>query len=289
MVQSIMIAGLRAMRAAARGGGGGGGMPRRGGHLCLAAFGRRRLLSWALAALLVVYLIASSLLLTAPARPPSAAAAADAAAKAAAALAQKGDDDAAFDWPRDAGAAPAAAPLLLLDFMRLARGAAARAEAAGVRPALSAAPPPLRVWLDERSLSAGETTLLKLLALESGAAAASGGAASGASAAGGLTIAGVTRPFGGPGAKATRHMGDWDVLWTTRTACTYAFPRMAPGQAANCVAGAGLALSKRGLARNLQAAYGAAAFGVAPRSWLLPQQYWAWRAHLAAIGAAAAP
>jgi len=275
-----VIAGLRAMRAAARGGGVGAavGASRRAGPL--AAFTRRRLLLCALAALLTAYLVASSLLLSAPARPPSAAAAAAAVARAAAALAQPEDGDAALDWPPDAGAAPAVAPLALPEFMRLASGAAARAEAAGLRPAPSgtaaaaAAAAPLRVWLDERSLSAGETTLLKLLALESGAAAAAAGSgnggAAGAPAAGGLAIAGVTRILGGPGAKATRHMGAWDVLWTTRTACSYAFSMMAPGQAANCLAGAGLALSKKGLARNLQAAYGPAAFAVAPRSWLLP-------------------
>ncbi|KAF6250579.1 hypothetical protein COO60DRAFT_1646502 [Scenedesmus sp. NREL 46B-D3] len=57
----------------------------------------------------------------------------------------------------------------------------------------------------------------------------------------------------------------WRVYWTIRSACIKAYSSMQPGQLA----------------------YGEAAFGFIPRSYLLPQQYWLWRSHLLASGSPA--
>ena len=38
--------------------------------------------------------------------------------------------------------------------------------------------------------------------------------------------------------------------------------------------------SKRGLAESMVRAYGRAALGTTPPSWVLPEEYWAWRAHV---------
>ena len=40
--------------------------------------------------------------------------------------------------------------------------------------------------------------------------------------------------------------------------------------------------SKRGLAQSMVRAYGRTTFGTTPNSWVLPEEYWGWRAHVQA-------
>lgn len=60
-------------------------------------------------------------------------------------------------------------------------------------------------------------------------------------------------------------------------ACMRALPHTRPGQRVSCLPGT-TALSRKGrLVGTLLAAYGSGAFGIIPRTFLLPQQYWDWR------------
>ncbi|WIA21519.1 hypothetical protein OEZ85_000720 [Tetradesmus obliquus] len=76
----------------------------------------------------------------------------------------------------------------------------------------------------------------------------------------------------------------WDVYWTIRSACHKAYESMKPGQMVNCIPGVQAMSLKRNFLQTWQQAYGEAAFGYIPRSYLLPQQYWLWRSHLLASG-----
>ncbi|WIA41949.1 hypothetical protein OEZ86_009255 [Tetradesmus obliquus] len=76
----------------------------------------------------------------------------------------------------------------------------------------------------------------------------------------------------------------WDVYWTIRSACHKGYESMKPGQMVNCIPGVQAMSLKRNFLQTWQQAYGEAAFGYIPRSYLLPQQYWLWRSHLLASG-----
>jgi hypothetical protein len=60
-------------------------------------------------------------------------------------------------------------------------------------------------------------------------------------------------------------------------ACLRALPLTRQGQKVNCVPGSRALTDKRSLIETLTGAYGEDAFGILPRTFLLPEQYWEWR------------
>lgn len=62
--------------------------------------------------------------------------------------------------------------------------------------------------------------------------------------------------------------------------CFKALKRLRPGQKVGCLPGASALSNKAALVVSLTAAYGEGAFHITPRSYLLPSQYWQWRAWL---------
>ncbi|KAK9832730.1 hypothetical protein WJX81_005345 [Elliptochloris bilobata] len=120
---------------------------------------------------------------------------------------------------------------------------------------------PLRFWIDEYAFSEGETAILREN-IE-----ASGGAA---------VLAGETR-MRTMSRKGYYAPSAWDVYWTSRQECYKALPYLGPGQRVSCLPGIAALTDKASLVETLVRAYGELAFSILPRSFLLPEGYWAWR------------
>ncbi|KAG2432255.1 hypothetical protein HXX76_009173 [Chlamydomonas incerta] len=119
-----------------------------------------------------------------------------------------------------------------------------------------------RVWLDSAFFSDGELQILKDIADQSaGALAVSGETHSSF-----LSVKGAYVP------------AKWDLYWTVRRACHSVLGAIAPPKRVNCVPGVESVAYKQPLVRTMQEAYGEAAFAYIPRSYMLPGQYWTWRA-----------
>eukprot|EP00198_Chlamydomonas_reinhardtii_P010170 XP_001699507.1 predicted protein [Chlamydomonas reinhardtii] len=114
-----------------------------------------------------------------------------------------------------------------------------------------------RVWLDSAFFSDGELQILKDIAEQS---------------AGALVISGETRSSF-LSIKGAYVPTKWDLYWTVRRACHSVLGAIAPPKRVNCVPGVESVAHKQPLE-----AYGEAAFAYIPRSYMLPGQYWTWRA-----------
>ncbi|KAI8476030.1 MAG: hypothetical protein J3K34DRAFT_516940 [Monoraphidium minutum] len=134
----------------------------------------------------------------------------------------------------------------------------------------AAAPPPTRVFIDEGFFIGGETDILRAwIGASEGRLEVSGESSGGF-----MSIRGYYVP------------DKWDLYFSTRSACVMALPHMRPGQRVNCVPGVNDIALKKDFVRSWQEAYGEGAFGFIPRSYLLPEQYWVWRSHMAQAGPA---
>eukprot|EP00884_Botryococcus_braunii_P012181 jgi/Botrbrau1/20964/Bobra.0135s0082.1 len=129
----------------------------------------------------------------------------------------------------------------------------------------------LRFWIDEFPFSEGETTILREQIQRSDGAA---------------LLAGETRKDTLFANKGYYVPDQWDVYWTTRKACHKAFPHMRAGQRVNCVPGLEQLTDKYNLIVTLLFYFGEGGFRICPPSYLLPDDYWRWRMHLARQGPA---
>jgi hypothetical protein len=154
---------------------------------------------------------------------------------------------------------------------RPSAAAVAAAAATDASSSGSSAQPVTRFFIDEGYFEAGETEILRAYISASRGRMVLAGESTAAF----LSVKGYYAPAG------------WDVYFTIRDACLLAFPHMQRGQRASCLPGARAVTLKKPFVAAWQAAYGERAFGHIPRSYALPEQYWMWRRHLAALDAAA--
>jgi hypothetical protein len=80
---------------------------------------------------------------------------------------------------------------------------------------------PVRVFIDEGYFMTGETEILRALIAASNGSMIISGESTGAF----LSVKGYYNP------------ADWDLYWTSISACHMAFPHMQPGQKVNCLPG----------------------------------------------------
>ncbi|GFR45039.1 hypothetical protein Agub_g6409 [Astrephomene gubernaculifera] len=129
-------------------------------------------------------------------------------------------------------------------------------------PSDSNAGTPVRLWLDSVFFSTGEIQILKdIVANSSGKLVVSG-----ETQASFLSVKGAYVPQ------------SWELYWTVRRACHAVLGAIAPPKRVNCIPGVEAVAYKQPLVRSMQEAYGEAAFDFIPRSYMLPTQYWIWRA-----------
>lgn len=126
--------------------------------------------------------------------------------------------------------------------------------------------PPVRFWLDEGFFLEGELQILRDMIMGSNGSMVVSGTSNGAA----LSTKGYYDTI------------QWDVYWTTRSACFRAYPIMTTQQKVNCLPGVSAIILKKELVKTLQEAYGEAAFLIMPRSYRVPEQYWTWRSFLMA-------
>uniref|UniRef100_A0A383WF20 Tubulin--tyrosine ligase-like protein 5 n=1 Tax=Tetradesmus obliquus TaxID=3088 RepID=A0A383WF20_TETOB len=158
--------------------------------------------------------------------------------------------------------------LVLLGSLAAAAAAAAKAAAHTDTAQHNSTRNAVRFFIDEGYFLEGDTEILRAYITASQGRLEISGESSGAF----MSIRGYYVPE------------KWDVYWTIRSACHKAYESMKPGQMVNCIPGVQAMSLKRNFLQTWQQAYGEAAFGYIPRSYLLPQQYWLWRSHLLASG-----
>ncbi|KAG1679275.1 hypothetical protein FOA52_009305 [Chlamydomonas sp. UWO 241] len=106
--------------------------------------------------------------------------------------------------------------------------------------------------------------------------------------AGGVRTGGYPKAAPVPGPLGYQRPADWDILWSPARLALKALPSIKPGQLVSACPGLMSLTRKRKLSLTLKQALGERAFAIMPRTFSLPDELDAWRAHVAVNSAAAA-